>query len=609
MKLFKAILPSNPRFQEIEFSLLLGWALLFPAKLSYLYFLGFIFLLVFVLLRKIVELKNIVVSRFSFFLLALNALFVFSAFFSPHPVKSVLFVSDVFLTSLWFLFFYVEKSDMERYLRLAAFWITVSSAAVIVFFALQGGRLPVTPVFKNPILQAVASALAVLVFLHALLRKFNRLDMLLLVLNAGAVIISASKAAFLGLALFAAAMILARNRKWLFYLIAALALLVLLPNPMRRMVEHSLRHDPYVLNRLDIWRMSARMFRGHFWTGVGPDLFAAAAKQYNFPQENGPARYFKLPESAHSDYWKVITENGLPGLIFVFLGLFFAIRWLLSPPWFPLPKLLLAFLLVQMLLINLVFNFFFLLLFLLLAQDFLSERRSFVSLQPGFRVSVAGLLVFAALILYLFPFLSDRCLAAAAGEKDFIRRYALLNRAALFSPLDEKPPLARARMLRAFAATRASLDAWTDALQNLLLAQKKDGYGTTALILESALFADLAADPSGYPALGDEILAPLRRAEELDPFNPFLVLRGAGVLRRFGRIPEARRQAQAALGLEPDYVAALLFIHDLDGLPADDPALRERLARIRAKAASLRAAPGTYLFQLHQLPGPGAAGN
>ena len=164
-------------------------------------------------------------------------------------------------------------------------------------------------------------------------------------------------------------------------------------------------------------------------------------------------------------------------------------------------------------------------------------------------------------------------------------------------------------MLRAFAATHASLEAWTDALQNLRLAQKLDGYGTAALILESALFADLAADPRRYPALGDEILAPLRRAGELDPFNPFLKLQAAGVLRRFGRIPEARRQAQAALDLEPDYAAALLFIHDLDGLPADDPPFRERLARIRAKADGLRASPGSYLFLLHRLPAPGAAGN
>lgn len=609
MKVFKAILPNNPRFQEIEFSLLLGWALLFPVKLSYFYYLGFIFLLAFVLLRKVFSLNNIAVSSFSFFLLALNTLFIFSAFFSPHPLPSVLFVSDVFLSSLWFLFFYAEKSDMDRYLRLAAFWITVSSAAVIAFFALQGGRLPATPVFKNPILQGIASALAALVFLHALLRKYGHLDVLLLALNVGAVVISASKAAFLGLAVFAAAMILARNRKWLVYFIAVLALLLLLPNPMRRMVEHSLRHDPYVLNRLDIWHMSARMFRGHLWTGVGPDLFAAAAKSYNFPQENGPARYFKLPESAHSDYWKVIVENGLPGLIFIVVLLFFAIRRLLSPPWFPLPKLLLAFLLAQMLLINFIFNFFFLLLFLLLVQDFLPEQRRFVSLQPGFRVAVACLLVFAAVILYLSPFLSDRCLAAAAREKDFIRRYSLLNRAALFSPLDQRPLLAKARMLRAFAATHASLEAWTDALQNLRVARRLDGYDTSALLLESALFADLAADPRQYPALGEEILAPLRRAEDLDPFNPFLKLQAAAVWRRFGRLPEARRQAQAALDLEPEYVAALLFIHELDGLPAADPSLQGRIARIRGKAATLRARPGSYLFQLHRLPGPDAAGN
>jgi hypothetical protein len=262
-----------------------------------------------------------------------------------------------------------------------------------------------------------------------------------------------------------------------------------------------------------------------------------------------------------------------------------------------------------MLLINFIFNFFFLLLFLLLAQDFLFERRRFVSLQPGFRVSVACLLVFTAAILYLSPFLSDRCLDSAAGEKDLIRRYSLLNRAALFSPLDERPPLAKARMLRAFAAAHASLEAWSDALQNLRLAQKLDGYDTSALLLESALFTDLAADPRQYPALGDEILAPLRRAEELDPFNPFLKLQAAAVLRRFNRLPEARRQAQAALDLEPDYAAALVFIHDLDGLPAADPSLQERIARIRGKAALLRARPGSYLFQLHQLPGPGAAEN
>ena len=73
----------------------------------------------------------------------------------------------------------------------------------MVFFALQGGRGQATQIFRNPILQGIASALAALVFLHALLQKYGRADLLLLAINVAAVVVSASKAAFLGLALFA----------------------------------------------------------------------------------------------------------------------------------------------------------------------------------------------------------------------------------------------------------------------------------------------------------------------------------------------------------------------------------------------------------------------
>ena len=595
-------MPSNPRFQEIEFSLLLGWALFFPAKQSYLYFLGFIVLLVIFTLVKIFTLKNIVLSRFSVFLFLFNLLFIFSAFFSPYPLKSILFASDVLLISMWFVFFYVEKVDMECYLRLLAMVISLSSLVVLVFFVLQGGHGQATQIIKNPILQGIASALAALVFLHALLQKYGHGSFLLLWINFAAVIVSASKAAFLGLALFAAAMILARKRKWLIPLASILVLLLLVPNPLRRMVRYSLHDDPYVLNRLDIWNMSARMFRNHFWTGVGPDLFMDAAKRFNFPQEKGPARYFKLPESAHSDYWKIIAENGLPGLVFVFVFLFFAIRRMLSPPWLDLPKLLLGFLLAQMLLINFIFNFFFLLLFLLLLQDFLFARQRFVSLQPGSRIFFSALLVFSLVTLYLFPYLANRCLDAAAGEKEIGRRFSLLKRAALFSPLDERPPLAKAEILRFFAASTGSIEAWADAWENLRLAQKLNRNSAEAFVGESTLFQGFLGKKINYPALGEEILAPLRQAEKLVPCNPFLKMQQAVVLREFGRKVEARDRARAALDLEPDYVSAILFIQDLDGLPADDPVLKERLARIREKAGRLRAMPGSYLFRLHQLP-------
>jgi len=608
MNLFKQILPGSPRFQEVEFSVLSGWALLFPAKQSYFYFLGFALLLAAFSLRKVLTLKNITLTRFSSFLLLFNALFIFSTFFSPHPFRSLLFISDILLVSLWFILFYLEKSDTGRYLRLLAVLISVSSLVVLIFFVLRGGRGPAEQIFKNPILQGIVSALAALVFLHALLQRYSHADAALLGLNFAAVIISASKAAFLGLAMFAAVMILARKRRWLVYFFSILVLLVLLPNPLRRMVGHSLHQDPYVLNRLDIWSMSARMFRHHFWTGVGPDLFIEAAGRFNFPQEKGPARYGKVPESPHSDYWKIIAENGLPGLVFVLAFLFFAIRRMLSPPWFDMAKLLLGFLLLQMLLINYIFNFFFILVFFLLMHDFLYRSHRFVSIRPGFRVLFSSLLVFLLVTLYLFPFFADRSLDEASREKNIVRRFALLKGAALFSPLDERVPLAKAEVLGVFARTQANLEAWADAVANLRLAQKLDGYGNAALLLESALFREFLAKPIQYPALGEEILAPLRRAEKNDPFKPFLKLQQAVILRELGRLQEARLLASAALDLEPEYVAAIVFIHELDGQPASDPVLQRRLAQIRGKAKKLGAKPGSYLAKLYELPEPPAAG-
>ena len=275
---------------------------------------------------------------------------------------------------------------------------------------------------------------------------------------------------------------------------------------------------------------------------------------------------------------------------------------MLSPPWFPLPKLLLAFLLAQMLLINFVFNFFFLLVFFLLLQDFLSARQRFVSLQPGSRVFFSALLIFSLVTLYLFPYLANRSLDAAAGEKNVSLRFSLLQRAAWLSPLDVRPPLAQADVLRFYAAGSRKHRCLERRLDGPAPAQKLNRDSVEALIAESALFQDFLGKQVRYPALGEEILAPLRRAEKLAPFNPFLKMRQAAVLWEFGRKAEARLLAQAALDLEPEYAAAIVFIHELDGLPADDPALQKQIARIRDKASRLRARPGSYLARLHQVP-------
>ena len=603
MNLLKPILWIGSRFQEIEFSLLLAWALLFPAKQSYLYYFGFAALLALFSLKKILSLKNISIMRPSFFLLLFNLLLIGSVFFSRHPGWSLLFVCDIFLLSLWFFLFDIEKIDIDRYMRLLAYVISIASLAIVMVFIARAGHGPLGIVFKNPILQGIAAALAALVFLQALLQKFAYADMALLAVNAGAVIISASKAAFLGLALLASVLILARKKKWIVYFVAILIALALIPNPLRRMTVHSLRQDPYIYDRLDIWNMSARMFRAHPWTGVGPDLFREAARRFNFPQDKGPARYSKLPESPHSDYWQVITETGLAGLVFVFIFLFFTIRRVIAPPWPEGPKVLLAFLLLQMLFFNFVFNSFFLLVFLFLLYSFFWRRLSFISPTPAFKVCLSGLLLMIFIMLYLLPLVADRSLRQAAAEKNILQSYALLNRAALCSPLDERVPLARARVLRGYFKATANLEAWQVARENLRLAQKLNRNSSEALILESALFGDMAEQKIMYPALAEELLAPLRQAAALEPFNPFLKLRQAKLLAEFDRRQEALARAREALALEPEYVAALFFVRQMTGSAAGDAAFQERIAALQAKAKKIQAKPGSYLYDLYRLPG------
>ena len=605
---FRGISPDNPRFQEIEFTLLLGWALLFPAKIGYPFFLGFMVLACAFILAKARYLKNLVLDRFAIWLFFVNLLFLLASFFSPHPLKSLLFTADVMMLSLWFVLFFLQKGDEGRFLELAAGVISIASVVIVGAFVLKGTAAPATPVFRNPILQGIASSLAVLVFLDGLLRRYRHSRLLLLLLNAAAVVVSASKAAALGLAVFAAAMLLRRRRRWLIYLGAGLALLAVFPNPLKRMALHSLRHDPYVLNRIDIWRMSARMFRAHPWTGIGPDLFAEIAPRYNFPQEQGPARYFKIPESPHSDYWKVIVENGLFGLLLVLGFLFFAVRRLFCPDC--LSGWLLAYLLAQMLLFNFIFQFFFFILFLFLLRNCFPEGRRFVTPRPGFRAWTAALAVLTLLLLYLLAVFADHLLSRAGRERDVARRFDLLRQASRLSPLDERAPLAQAGLLLAYIRSRPgpALDdpgvrtAWSDAWQHARRAQRLDGAGIVSRELEADLFRHLMERGIAYPGLCAEILEPLLRAEELAPLNPFLKLRQALVLESFDRIAEAKALVLAALDLEPDFAAAVVLLHRLHGLADDDPGLSRRLAEISKKADRLQARPGSYLSRLHEIP-------
>ena len=176
----------NPRF---EFLFILGWLLFFPGKDSPLYFMVFACLMVIVSFRNIFFMKNLSLSGFSYFLIGFNGLLIFSVFFSVYRFQSILFISDIILISLYFILLFFDKENEDGYFRLLAYVISVLSVVKVVH--------SVVPVFStknvffsNLIFQGVASGIAVLILFYYLLKKFNGVYLVLLVVNGAGVFVS-----------------------------------------------------------------------------------------------------------------------------------------------------------------------------------------------------------------------------------------------------------------------------------------------------------------------------------------------------------------------------------------------------------------------------------
>lgn len=589
--------------REIEIGLILTWLLFYPRKESPLYFLILAALLLFFSLLRIRSNKNIVLYRFSYFLLAFNLVYFAAVAFSRFPYKSLLFVADILLISLYYFFFYLEKQDFHRLAFVAAAVLSLASLLNVATYVLLGGR-QTSLLFKNPILQGIASSLALLIIFFQWLEKRYVWLWLPGAINFSALILSASKAAFLGLLLLAVYMLLLQGRKaWVATVLLILLLLLLIPNPMRRAFVQGWRQDPFVFDRLSIWQMALRMIRDHLPVGIGPDLFWETARRYNFAQTHGVAHYDKVPESPHSDYLKLVSDTGVAGLLFLLLALFLILKRLFVPPRWDLAKLLLAFLLLQMLMFNFVFHVFYLFLIILLFKMVFEDRPLFASFTP---IGKTALVLFALgfwVMLYLLPWVSSRW-SALAQRKDAVTAFGCLTRAERLDPLNPRLPYAKALLLFAYFQKRGDVGAWTGSLRQSQRAQRLDRQFVDAAILESNLYLSLLGHRLKYPALLSEVIAPLERAEAWDPFNPFIKLKKALVYFDFSEKEMARREALRALELEPEFVSALYFLQEKFNHFANPDVFRSTIERIHRKSQRLRLQPGSYLFNLFQIPAP-----
>jgi O-antigen ligase len=591
----------NPK---VEFFSILTWLLFFPWKGSHLYFLVFALLIVIFSLRNIFFMKNLSLSSFFYFLAAFNLVLILSVFFSLYRLQSILWVSDIFLISLYFILFFLDKSNEDDYFHLLVYLISLMSLLNLFndsFSIFDRKNL----FFSNPIFQGVASGIAVLILFYYILEKFNRFFLGLLILNVAGVFISESKAAYIGTAILILSMALLKKRKLIPVVIALIALTFITANPIKKMFIFSLTKDPYATNRLDMWKMSLDIFKDHLLFGVGPDNFREVSKRYNFKQAKGPANYFKQPHRPHNDYFKILTETGIAGLIFLLLLGWVLAKKIFSSSLFNLSKLLLLYLLFQAFVFNLIFHIFFFFIFLFLLKNLFEQDLPLThkSFTLNLKTYYIFLLVFAFMVGHLLPYLSHGLVSRANKTPDTKTRLYLLNKAAYLDPLDADIHYLKALSFHRDFKETAHLGSFYSALESLKKAQWLNRYLINAYGLESDLYYHMLQENMNYSGLPVEIIRPLAEAEQYDPLNPFIKLRKAELYLQFNRMQEARQEALQALELEPDYAAALYFLHKHFHYFPENSAFEHRMDRIREKIERYQPEDDTYLDKLFKIPG------
>lgn len=585
--------------EEIEFISILIFLLFFPDKSSFFYFLIFAAIMIFFLIRKIVISKNIGSSGFSKFLLVMNIILLFSVIFSVYVLRSLLFFFDILLISSYFIIHFHEERTEGKYFDFLSFLISIFSLFNLIYFFINGEK---DLFFQNPIFMGIISGIAVLILIYKILTKFGFFEIFLLMINISSLFVAGSKAAFLGVVIFSTLLILSKKKSFLPVIVTLVLLTFILPNPIKRTFHNSIYNDPYSKNRIDIWKMSINIFKDNPLTGVGLDNFSEVSKKYNFKQERGPANYFKVPRTPHSDYFKIITEMGFPGLILLSFSLFFILKKVFSGPLFDIKKILILYLLFQALFFNIIFKTFFFFLFIFLLKSLFKGGIVYKNNSPFFRFSSIFILFLTIITGYIFPYYSEILLEQAKEKKDIIEVFKTLKRSQFFNPLNIKPQYYEALIHFNFFRDRSNLESFTSALSSLKKVQRLNNSFAEPYLLESDLYLEVFNKGLHYPSLEQEIITPLKKLEYHDPFNPFVKLEKADIHLKFGNKKEAILEARNALELEPDFISALYFLHRNFNYFKNEDNFRKKISLILQKKKKIETTTGQYLNSIFKIP-------
>lgn len=79
-------------------------------------------------------------------------------------------------------------------------------------------------------------------------------------------------------------------------------------------MRFSAAEDPYRYDRPRIWMAALRSWADAPLLGLGPGMYEHRSARHNFPQEKAAFRYAKVPGSAHSQPIQTLSEEGIAGL-------------------------------------------------------------------------------------------------------------------------------------------------------------------------------------------------------------------------------------------------------------------------------------------------------
>ena len=166
------------------------------------------------------------------------------------------------------------------------------------------------------------------------------------------------------------------------------------------------------------------------------------------------------------------------------------------------------------------------------------------------------------------------------------------------TPLSVKPFYFKALLAYELFTKSFSLDLYYQTLKNLRKIQRLNRQFLPAYLLEADLNLKILEKNLKYITLENEIIKPLTRAEKVSPFNPFIKLKKARIYLEFSQDDQARKQAEKALELEPDFIPAIYFLHKNFNYFGNEDVFKARINKVFTKIKNLRLKPGSYLFRL-----------